>query len=225
MQHPVTTVGPPLPSEQIYEALFKFIDTTLPLFRPYSKKENGNTVDAEDSISEDLSDFLDCEQEFLSSRSQENHDHFFKFTNQSKRSDIGVKYGRTYVQDSRFLICWIEAKRLPTPDVSHRDPREYVFVDKEKYKGGGGIHRFKMSKHAPKLNYAIMIAYIQSNTYDYWLDKLNGYIKSLIEIDSSWNEKDLIKPLFSKENNRFISVHTRADVVPDITIRHFWIHL
>ena len=83
----------------IYKALFDFMDKALEKFRPFTKKDNGEIVTAEDDITEDLADFLDSEQE--------SYNGFFKFTNQSRHADIGVKYGRTYKQSNRYIICWI----------------------------------------------------------------------------------------------------------------------
>lgn len=220
MQQPVNAIGSSLPpAEPIYKALFKFVDEALPNFMPLSKKGDGEIVDAEDDISEDLADYLDSLQE-------EKTNGFFKFCNQSKHSDIGVKYGRKYNDASRPLICWIEAKRLPTPPMSNRDPREYVYVDKEKYHGGGGIQRFKINKHGPNLPYAIMIGYIQEYTCEYWYHTINNYISELAKTNSLWSIRDCLK---KNEKDRFTSVHSRTnnkkEVISDITIYHYWITL
>jgi hypothetical protein len=177
MQIISNTAGNPPPSIIIYERLFSFIDNVLPDFKVFSKKNNGDTVDSEDAITEDLSDYLDLEQENL----KQDINVSFKFTNQSQRkTDIGVKWGRVYNANNRNPFCWIEAKRLPTPKEKNRDAREYVIVNQEKvngakkFKGNGGIQRFKENKHAHKLPFSIMIGYIQEKNANYWLEKINA---------------------------------------------------
>jgi hypothetical protein len=130
--------GNPPSSTPIYERLFGFIDENLLDFKPLSKKDDGSTANSEDDITEDLVDYLDSKQEsLLLDKSMA-----FKFTNQSKqgnkKTDIGVRLGRNYIEDNRPLFCWIEAKRLPTPNGGvNRDEREYVIVSDEKI---GSVH-------------------------------------------------------------------------------------
>jgi hypothetical protein len=220
MEQPVSAIGIPPSSKPIYEALFKFIDDSLQSFTPLSVDSSGRVVTAEDEITEDLAVFLDNKQELNSGIFK------FRFVNQSKNSDIGVKLGRGYDSDNRTNICWIEAKRLPTPIQNNRDEREYVVIGNEK-KGKGGIERFKENKHAPHLPYSIMIAYIQNNTYDFWLKEINKWITELSANDSFWNKDELLEPI-SNCNNRFLSKHQRREkrrFIESIELRHFWITL
>jgi len=216
MEQPVSAIGTPPPSKPIYEALFKFIDDSLPRFTPLSVDCLGKTVISEDEITEDLSVFLDYKQELNSG--------IFKFVNQSKKSDIGVKLGRGYEADNRANICWIEAKRLPTPTQNDRDEREYVVIGNQK-RGKGGIERFKENKHAPNLPYSIMIAYIQDGTFEFWLEEINKWIAELSTSNSFWGKDELLKP-FVNRNNRFLSKHQRRnkkESLATIELRHFWI--
>jgi hypothetical protein len=160
--------GNPPPLSPIYEYLFCFIDDVLLGFKPLNTQANGTPVDTEDAITEDLAEYLYSAQEIL------NRDIKFIFTNQSQRkADIGVKLGKGYNANNRKPFCWVEAKRLPTPKKYNRDEREYVFVSQEKingkkkYKGNGGIQRFKENKHAENLPYSIMIGYIQEQDVKY----------------------------------------------------------
>jgi hypothetical protein len=217
----------------IYDRLFNFMEDSLPDFKILSKKDNGETVDSEDDISEDLVEYLDSRQEIAAT--DNNRSTAFKFANQSKqgskKTDIGVRLGRNYVKENRSLVCWIEAKRLPTPKEIDRDEREYVIVSREringkrKFNGNGGIQRFKEGKHAAKLPYSIMLGYIQENDADYWLDKINGWIKELAITDSVlWNESDYLQKQKSHKCNRYVSTHNRNGLIR-ITLHHFWIDL
>ena len=229
MQNIHTIYGNPPPLCRIYERLFSFIDNTLPNFRVLNTKSDGNRVTAEDDITEDLADFLDSEQESLN----QDLNFSFRFTNQSSSSDIGVKLGRGYTAKNRKSFCWIEAKILPTPNAGkNRDEREYVFVDKKiknknykrKYRGNGGIQRFKEGKHAPTLTHSIMIGYIQDrNNVDFWLSKINSWITDLANTENTfWSIEDCLEMNLSGKCNRFLSTHKRKDG-KTIEIHHYWI--
>lgn len=222
-------IGNPPPSYKIYEQLFNFIDNVLPVFKVKSKNKDGSLVTSEDEITEDLADFLDIEQEALN----QDQNISFKFTNQSKKkADIGVKWGRVYAAYNRDPFCWIEAKRLPTPKDKDRDEREYVIVSQEKvngkkkFKGNGGIQRFKEGKHAPEIYYSIMIGYIQDdNNVNVWLSKINTWIIELANANNGfWGNEDCLNKYVSNKCNRFFSTHKRKDKEP-ITLHHYWIKL
>jgi len=219
-------VGNPPPAYPIFERIFNFIEDYLPDFKPLRKTKDGRLSKLEDDISEDLADFLDNRQELLN----QDRNSSFRFTNQSrKKTDIGVKLGRGYHENNRVPICWIEAKRLPTPSGGkNRDEREYVIVSqvkkengKRKYKGNGGIQRFKENKHAQELLYSIMIGYLQDdNTVDYWISKINKWIKDID--DGFWSSEDCLNKCLSDNCDKFISTHTRESNNP-ITLHHYWI--
>ena len=222
--------NPPL-SYPIYERLFSFIDNALPDFYVLNTNNDGNLVTAEDKITEDLTDFLENKQEEL----KQDRNTSFRFTNQSQqKTDIGVKLGRGYSANNRKPFCWIEAKRLPTPnDKNDRDRREYVFVSQEKkengkkkFNGNGGIQRFKEGKHAPELDYSIMIGYIQDKDVNYWLTEINGWITELANANYElWTNGDCLRKYDSNRHDRFLSTHERKDIKEPITLRHYWIKL
>jgi len=213
MERPIATFGNPPNKKDIYEALFIFIDDVLFNYKT-SISDNG-----EDMITQDI-------EISLSEKSRINNT-FFAFQNQHKEgiytTDIGV-----YLRNTRNFFCWIESKRLPTPNKENRDEREYVIVDRsnKKFKGNGGIQRYKESKHASNLECSIMIGYIQDgNNVDYWLLKINRWITELANIDDTfWNHEDCLKKYFSNKCDRFLSVHKRKSKTP-ITLHHFWIKL
>lgn len=222
MENINNTIGNPPSLKIIYERLFNFIDDVLPDFEPLSIDDDGNLKISEDAITEDLADFLDNKQELLN----KDPNISFKFTNQSQRkADIGVKFGRVYNANTREPFCWIEAKRLPTPKRKDRDEREYVIVNKEKFKGNGGIQRFKEGKHAPRLTYSIMVGYIQENDSNYWLDKINAWIIELANTNNEfWTKDECLHKDVSSKCDRFLSVHQRKDKTT-ITLYHYWIKL
>ncbi|WP_080905199.1 hypothetical protein [Parabacteroides sp. Marseille-P3160] len=229
MQIISNNTGIPPSSLPIYENLFGFIECSLPDFTPLSKTNKGKQVDEEDDITEDLVSFFEDKIETLNLDENKT----FKFTNQSKqgrnKTDIGVRLGRKYLASNRPLCCWIEAKRLPTPDSGRtRDEREYVFVDKtkNKFKGNGGIQRFKEGKHASTLPFSIMIGYIQSDDASYWIEQINGWIINLVnELPAFWNTNDCLREQISDKCNRYVSLHERENNLGKIEIHHFWINV
>jgi len=213
MERPVTSQGDPPNKEDIYDSLFIFIDDVL------FKYKLSTSDNEEDKITQDIEISLNEETHVV--------DVPFRFQNQRKEgiytTDIGV-----IIRSTRNSFCWIEAKRLPTPNKDNRDEREYVIVDKKnkKLKGNGGIQRFKEGKHASKLEYSIMIGYIQDdNNVDYWLSKINIWITELANVDGVfWSKEDLLKKYASNKCDRFLSVHKREEKKP-ITLHHYWIKL
>ena len=206
------TVGHPIKPNDLYQLLYHFIDSAIGGFT-YNGKSN-----SEDDITLAMSYYLDSKSEESSN--------LFKFINQAHRADIGVFFGRYY--DSTSIdkqLCWIEAKRLPTPINSSRDEREYVFVD-HSFKGNGGIERFKLNKHGEGLPVAMMLGYVQSNTFEYWEEKVNQWLQKYSSIVQSYQNERLIR--INGNTNRYQSIHLRIDYksnqqISDIIIYHFWI--
>ena len=211
------TIGSPQEPNNLYLLLCQFIDSVIDVFTYYGVSTEEN------DITSDMSRYLD-------GKSEESTYPIFKFTNQAKRADIGVYFGRQYSSYNANLFCWIEAKRLPTPNNVHRDEREYVFVDhsQNQFKGNGGIERFKLNKHGEGLPVAIMFGYVQSNTFEFWEEKINHWLQLYSSIEPSYNNEKLIR--IDKKANRFLSTHIRIDYkskqkMDDITIYHFWIRV
>ncbi|GBU26563.1 hypothetical protein R84B8_00073 [Treponema sp. R8-4-B8] len=214
MEKPIASQGEPINELEIYETLFVFIDEFLYNYKPLTKETE------EDKITQNI--------EYLLNEETHDNDNGFIFQNQYKEgiytTDIGV-----YLRSMHKVFCWIEAKRLPTPDRGKKcdDEREYVIVDKMKgFKGNGGIQRFKENKHAKNLHYSIMFGYIQDkNNTDYWLLKINTWIKELINEDNEfWNNEDCLVKCNTKKCDSFFSVHKRKDKTT-ITLYHYWIKI
>jgi hypothetical protein len=202
--------GNPPNKTDLYETLLAFIDDALFLFRPQTSES------AENKITQDIE--MSLNDQAVAS------DEYFAFQNQHEEENATMDIG-VYVKFTHEVFCWIEAKRLPTPKSNSRDEREYVFVDKNRCKGSGGIQRFKEGKYAPKLSHSIMIGYIQDcNPADYWLMKINGWVSELAYTDSFWSNEDCLSKYASNKCSRFLSVHKRKDK-PTIALHHYWITL
>lgn len=207
------TLGSPQEPIDLYHQLCQFIDSLIDGFTYF-----GDST-AEDDITSDISRYLD-------GKIEEAIQPIFKFSNQAKRADIGVYLGRQYNSYNTNIFCWIEAKRLPTPKSARRDEREYVFVDHSQFKENGGIERFKLNKHGEGLPVAIMFGYVQSNTFEYWEEKVNQWLQTYSSMVPSYPNEKLVR--IDSNANRFQSNHLRIEhknmqQINDIRIYHFWI--
>lgn len=204
-----------------YQKLCLFLDNVVDRFKPLSKNKDGSVISAEDQITADFSLYLNAESEKSAD--------VFRFVNQDNKADIGVHAGKKYTRKSISNLCWIEAKRLPTPQNSERDEREYVFVDHDKkYKGNGGIERFKLNKHGINLPVSIMFGYVQLQDFSFWENRINEWLASYSKT-APFCKVEKLSPYFNKPG-RYISKHTRYDVktkkfISDFTLYHFWIDL
>jgi hypothetical protein len=219
----------------IYENLVQVIDQNIHGFFKF-KKENeeankgsllrNNELKNEDDISNTFDSFLNFEIP-----KNENSFHFkfqYKTIESNTSTDIGVislKYSK------HKCICFIEAKRLPTPVYFGSQETEYVC-----YKGStkkGGIERFKTEDHGgkEKFPFSIMIGYIQEENPNHWYNKINDWINEQLTISSnsqiSWLEEDrlvqdvsFLKPKITKYN----STHSRINL-EKINLTHYWFDL
>jgi hypothetical protein len=210
VERPTSSQGKPLEKFEIYEALFDMIDDVLFHFSTNKKNEDDITQKLEISLNEET----------------RIKDSPFAFQNQYKEGNFATDIG-VYIRTNQNYFCWIEAKRLPTPNGKNkRDEREYVFVDKKVFDGNGGIQRFKEGKHASKLSDSIMIGYIQdNNNADYWLSKINIWINELrVKSNGFWKKEDCLIKLSPGKCDRFLSRHKRRDGTI-IILHHYWIKL
>lgn len=125
-------------------------------------------------------------------------------------------------------IMKFEAKRL-TSKLEKKREKEYVvgeYKDGIRIKNSGGIERFKNERHGKDVDYAVIIGYIQCETHEYWLEKVNGWIGDQI-IESSdkdllWEEEDLlVNDLFKESVSCYTSVSLRKSG-NYIRLRHLW---
>lgn len=131
--------------------------------------------------------------------------------------------GRRHSQfDALFPI---EAKRLPTPRGRDRDEREYVITDPG---STGGIQRFKFGHHGSRHDFAGMIGFVQEESFEYWFEKLNGWIQQLAkQAIGGWSIEDLLEPAgdVSRQGVQGLkSKHLRSGRNP-CDLHHLWIQM
>ena len=119
--------------------------------------------------------------------------------------------------------------------------RQQETVSGEYVSGGdkttGGIQRFKLSEHEAGLPVAVMVGYIQRETTQIWLEKINGW---LVEMAGSKTGDGLLWERDEKSGDfRYdseaatacaISSHPRVSGTPrlheqPIEIRHLWVEM
>ncbi|MDB5124858.1 MAG: hypothetical protein JWP94_2987 [Mucilaginibacter sp.] len=142
---------------------------------------------------------------------------YFNRENAQKGSstiDIGVYSGSK-------LIFTIEAKVLPTPEGTSKNPRlvhEYV------YGKGAGIQRFKTGHHGLDdwnnlLSENGMIAYIKEKGFTHWHIQVNQWIT-----DALWPDTELLQKVYFNQTAKLMSKHVREDHT-NLTLHHFWINV
>lgn len=185
-------------------------------------------------IEEKLPDFKDSQEfiDILEKKKNENQ-HSLSFcvymTNECKSAyyfgrenaqkgshtiDIGVYQGSN-------LIFTIEAKLLPTPKGTKKEPRiEHEYV----YGKGAGIQRFRDGVHGVDnqdnpLSENGMIAYIKENDFEYWLSKVNQWIS-----DAQWHKSEQLQKIYFKSIAKLFSKHPRQNA-SDVSLYHFWAYV
>jgi len=139
--------------------------------------------------------------------------------------DFSVCYDN--VECYNNVITVFECKRL-TKDIGGARTDEYVTGHEDTT---GGIQRFKLEAHGKKHEIVGMIGYIQSGTYQEWLEIINDWINDLCgkpdENGLNWNKGELLNTLECDEENKKYhgkSIHPRI-TKPDITIHHLWVNM
>ncbi|WP_309713644.1 hypothetical protein [Armatimonas sp.] len=151
-------------------------------------------------------------------------------TKTGRKIDLAAQPSETlWIEQRRHskydIIFPIECKRLPTPNGTNRDEREYVINAKTT----GGLQRFKFGYHAASHNFAAMIAYVQVEGFLYWVNKINEWIRDLSRVcNSQWNELDLLQVLENGSNHDLYvlnSCHQRVNIEFHLDLRHLWIKM
>lgn len=151
-------------------------------------------------------------------------------TNASRTYDLAVSpcgyqlevEGRAF--EDFEVIFPVECKRLPTPSGKRRDPREYVTTAAG---SGGAIQRYKEGKHGACHNRALVIGYVQDQTFAHWMSAIAGWIAELETTGvAGWSSSDNLQPRASDSRGvevaEYDSVHDRTGLAP-IRLRHLWI--
>lgn len=154
-----------------------------------------------------------------------------------RRGDIAVKplgtirvEGRTYYDFLQLLP--IECKRLPTPPDIRRSDLEYVH-GKPGHRTGG-IERFKHGLHGPTNQHALMIAYVQAESFTHWLTAINTRLVKLAAdgVDEGiWNPSEPLSnctSAHSPEVQRLKSCHRRLRPPcssDNLEMEHIWLRM
>lgn len=197
-----------LEPSNLIEDLHSYLEGELPEF-PHSKEFAENLIKKKNENQHSSALCL-----YMTNRCGSRY-YFERETSQKGSStiDIGVYFGST-------LIYTIEAKVLPTPKGTTKNPRfphEYV------YGKGAGIQRFKDENHGVDhaknlLAESGMIAYIKEKDFNHWRTEVNGWIK-----DASWNADENLEVIYLKSVARLKSKHIRKNK-SYISLYHFWIY-
>jgi hypothetical protein len=216
-----------LPSTAKLE-LVDFIAEELPRWRDHPDRP---IADAETKLTEYLCDHLNdaarhstvwTHVQFRTETADETHS--------NRTIDLTVKpcaatliiEGRRHSQfDALFPI---ECKRLPTPREKDRDEREYVTSNTSTT---GGIQRFKFGHHGSAHTFAAMIAYVQEQSFSYWLRQVNRWIRDLAAgPNSAWSKSDALQLLNDNSIAKVCTLKSELRRVGDLDeceLRHLWI--
>ena len=119
----------------------------------------------------------------------------------------------------------IECKRLPTPNGTDRDEREYVI---SRYSSTGGIQRFKEGNHASAHTFGAMIGYLQEDATEVWDTRVAGWINDLASVEPGWTTGDLLQRDYLDTTLRLAvlrSSHRRQRGLAAIELRHLWLEM
>ena len=154
-----------------------------------------------------------------------------------RHADIGAMPCGTLMVENR--VCYdfeqllpIECKRLPTPPDRRRSPMEYV-------KGlpghrTGGIERFKHALHGPDNAEAMLIAYVQGESFAHWHAAINARLTELAsaaEDDGLWSGSDTLTVCMDHSAQRMQRLHSQHQrlappaVSAMVGITHLWMQM
>jgi hypothetical protein len=141
-----------------------------------------------------------------------------KVNKHKSSEDIGISH-KSNIHKNIFVF---EAKRLNNTFDNARK-KEYVIGKK------GGIERFKRDLHGKDLAHSGMIAYVQTDDFNTWENKINDWINEEIIAPSSpklkWQSGDkLIKQNKTLQIAKYTSCHSRLSK-EQINLTHLWVNL
>lgn len=126
------------------------------------------------------------------------------------RVDFGIR-----LNHSGDRIMLVEGKRLHNP------------YDKQYVSGNtGGIARFKQEQHGADVDISCIIGYVQTNTFAFWHEKINTWIRAenILVVSPPWNDDDLLPPPYEIAEHLLhcVSRHQRISKAA-ISLHHFWV--
>lgn len=153
----------------------------------------------------------------------------------SRRADIGVLEPGTITVEGRdyedfVQLLPIECKRLPTPPDKRRSDCEYVHGAPGHRTGA--IERFKHGLHGPANPHAMIIAYVQKDSFLHWLTTINHRLKKMADDgtdDALWSPLELLSAETQCTNSncqKLGSSHQRLQppaASGRVRIEHLWL--
>ena len=212
------------------EKVIQFIISCLPEFQNHFLN-----IDNEDGLTQELVYILDNNSRHqvpLYGFSREHMEYTSK--GNSPQDDIGVRGIQgiiidtiSYANNKPFMV--FEAKRLDSK-LDHQRKKEYVVgrLKDNKYLNSGGIERFKKEIHGRDLNYVGMIGYLQTDNFDTWFNKINGWIEEEIISPSSknliWSTQDIL--LENQKNSLYYTYNSQHKCrTKEIHMCHIWVNV
>lgn len=141
----------------------------------------------------------------------------------SPAGEVLIVEGRAYSDFDTILP--IECKRLPTPPGAKREAQEYVATT---VGSKGGIQRYKEGKHGAGHQRAALIAYVQEESFDHWLNQIRSWILDLCTACTPGWSPDDTPVNQSKDDLIGVAVHESRHSrvgLPEISLRHLWIRM
>lgn len=211
-------------------SLLEFVANELHAWRDHSDRAKDS---AENRLTESLCDYLNS---IAHKSGTWSHVQFRTETGDETRSgrtiDLSAKplASALVIEGRRHSIfdtlLPIECKRLPTPNGSGRDEREYVF---NKFSSTGGIQRFKEGNHGAAHDLAAMIGYVQVGDCGHWYSKVSTWIVDLCGSgQAGWASDDKLLKEWEDTRKRvavFRSHHKRPHGMSRIELRHLWVEM
>lgn len=137
----------------------------------------------------------------------------------------------TNQKGDNFPLVKFEAKRL-TAALPKKREREYVigeYKNGQQTKNSGGIERFKNLKHGEDVVHVGIIGYVQTDSFEHWEKKINGWIKE--EINSpcdatlTWDDNDYLKPNWSNGKLCSYLSKPKRKKREQLNMHHIWVGL
>ncbi|WP_339700929.1 hypothetical protein [Algoriphagus aquimarinus] len=212
------------PDGRIIEKVYSYVAAVLQNFE-------GNFDDNENHLTNGL-----CKK--LKFRQPPEHSFFFHHQNienskENTSTDFAVFGTYAYAQSTKqegedFPLVKFEAKRLNSTLPKIRE-REYVLGEYEsgkRLKNSGGIERFKNLRHGNDVHHACIIGYVQTESFTYWEEKVNCWIKEEISSPNdstlTWDDCDYLRTHRSTSKvSRYISTPKRKGL-SNLQMDHIW---
>lgn len=215
------------PDGKIISKVFDFVTSAL---QDFEGKDNDN----ENHLTNEL-----CKQ--LGFKKPPEFPFFFQHQNiedakENTSTDFAAFGTYTYAQiDNKeakeFPLVKFEAKRLSSTLPKKRE-REYVIGEYDKgklTKNSGGIERFKNLRHGKDVIHSAIIGYVQTDTFDYWANKIDSWIKEEVgsphDSNLTWDADDYLQPKWSNEKLCCYLSKPKRKGSTNLKINHIWISL